>query len=270
MSPGKASLIRVAKHPRLTHFEKTLQNPMLFLSFLWLCVLIMELVNGPDPKLTFLGTTLWFTFVLYFLLRLVTTTNRKNLLKKNWVFILAILATILRFFPELRSHLLVRSITVTFGIQVIWIFASAEQGVRFIHRALGRRGVGYVLTLTAILLFAASAAILHFESESTSDLRIQSYLGALWWTAMQMTNIGSSYALKTPWGKFLGLMVSIYSAGMFGYLTALFASLIIDRDTKPPSVDLALQHQLEDLKADLAQLHSLLNDKSPPAEAIKA
>jgi hypothetical protein len=40
---------------------------------------------------------------------------------------------------------LVRVLTATFGMQVIWIFASAEQVMRFHRVVLGRRGADYAL-----------------------------------------------------------------------------------------------------------------------------
>jgi voltage-gated potassium channel len=161
-----ANKTEAVKYPRLWRIEKNLQLPMLFLSFVWLFVLIIELVNGNTPTLSEFGTTLWILFVFYFILRLVTAPSKPALLRKNWLFIIAILFSVLRFFPALQSFLLVRSLTVTLGMQVIWIFASADQGIRFVRRALGRRGAGYVLALTAIVLVAGAAALLHFEAES--------------------------------------------------------------------------------------------------------
>jgi len=58
---------------------------------------------------------------------------------------------------------LVRALTATFGMQVIWIFASADLGMRSLRRALGRRGAGYALALTLVVIFAGAAGMVHFE-----------------------------------------------------------------------------------------------------------
>jgi len=251
------------KYVKLVKFEKRLQLPMLSLSFVWLFVLIIELVNGITPALYKFGTALWTLFVFYFILRLFTATSKPTLLRKNWLFIVAILFSVLRFFPALQTFFLIRGLTVTLGMQVIWIFASADQGIRFVRRALGRRGVGYVLALTAVVLVAGAAALLHFESESNELGKIATYPDAVWWTAMQMTNIGSSYTLRTFGGKILGLTISIYSAGMFGYLTALFAALIIDREVKTPNISPAYQKELFEIRSDIAKLHALVETLKP-------
>ena len=242
----------------LVNFEKKIQMPMLFLSFIWLCILIAELISSASSALSSFGTILWVLFILYFILRLVMAPSKSVLLKKNWLFILAILVSTLRFFPLLEPFLLVRGLTITLGMQVIWIFASADQGIRFVRRALGKRGVGYVLSLTAVIIFAGSAGILHFESMVNDASRIQSYPNAIWWTTMQLTNIGSAYEMKTVGGRIICLAISVYAAGMFGYLTALFASLIIDREIKVPKSEVVDSKQIQELRNEISQLRFMI------------
>ena len=131
------------QHPLFMEIQKRLDLPMLFMSFVWLGILIAELVFGTNPILSGIGTVIWILFILYFSIRLVTAPNRRNFLKRNWLFVLAILVSLLRLFPLLQSFTLVRALTATFGMQVIWIFTSADQGMRSLRRKLGRRGSGY-------------------------------------------------------------------------------------------------------------------------------
>lgn len=147
-------------------------------------------------------------------------------------------------------------------MQVLWIFVSADQGMRSLRRTLGKRGVVYALAFTAVVLFAGAAGLLQFERDAEDPLRIQSYFSALWWTAMQMTNIGSSYSIKTTGARIVALAVSIYSAGMFGYLTALFASFIIDRDTGQQKLNAINQQMLLDIKSDLASLKESIGEQA--------
>lgn len=248
------------KYPRLLAFEKKLEWPMLILSFLWLCILIAELANVTSPLLSGFGTGIWILFIFYFAMRLAAVTNRIAFLKKNWLFILAILVSALRFFPFLQPFPLVRALTATLGMQVIWILASADQGMRFLRRALGRRGAGYALALTFVVLFAGAAGMLHFEGSSYDPQSIHTYLKALWWTAMQMTNIGSGYLIKTTGGRIICLCISVYAAVMFGYLTALLATFFIDRETKDPKPEIARQKSVQEIQEELIQLRHLIED----------
>ena len=251
----------VSKYPRLLAFKKKLEWPMLFLSFVWFCILIIEIVYVTNPVLSGIGTGIWILFIFYFALRLGIVADRTAFLKKNWLFILAIIVSALRFFPFLQPFSLVRALTATFGMQVIWIFASADQGMRFLRVALGRRGAGYALALTFVVLFAGAAGMLHFEGISDDPQRIQTYPKALWWTAMQMTNIGTAYSIKTTGGRIICLGISVYAAAMFGYLTALFATFLIDRDAKDPKPEIARQKLVQEVKDEIIQLRRLIEEK---------
>ena len=251
------------KYPKLLALEKKLEYPMLFLSFIWLCILIIELVYGESSLLSDLGTGIWILFIFYLTMRLVTVSNRMIFLKKHWIFVLAILVSVLRFFPDLQPFTLVRALTATFGMQVIWIFVSADQGMRSLRRALGRRGAGYAFALTLVVMFAGAAGMFHFEGISDDPQSIHTYPKALWWTAMQMTNIGTSYSLRTAGGRIIGLGISVYAAAMFGYLTALIATFLIDRDTKDQKVEIASQTSFKEIQEEIIQLRRLIEDTLP-------
>jgi voltage-gated potassium channel len=270
----KRSEIHAAKRPIVTdaarhvvakpHFLKTLprklERPMLFLSFVWFLVIITELVNGTSPLLMSLGTVLWALFVIYFGLRLAIAPSRVRFLKRNWLFVLAILVPILRFFPFLQTLPLARALTATFGMQVIWMFASADQGLRSVRRTMGRRGTGYALTFTAVVLLAGAAGMLHFENDSPDPQGIHSYPKALWWVAMQLTNIGSGYRPVTVGGHVLCLGISIFAVAIFGYLTAVFAAFFIGRDAEDPQSEIPNQTSILQLSGEVALLRKAIED----------
>lgn len=249
------------KSASVSALQKKFELPMLFLTFVWLIVLVAELVYGSNPALSVIGTITWGLFILYFCVRLVAIQSRVYFFKKNWIFVLAILVSLLRFFPLLQSFPLVRALTATFGMQVIWIFVSVDQGMRSVRRYLGRRGVGYALALTFVVIFAGAAGMMHFENISGDEQGLQTFPRALWWAAMQMTNIGSAYAIKTTGGRIVCLAISVYAAAMFGYLTALFATFFIDRETKASMADITRQESLERIQEELIQLRNLIEDR---------
>ncbi len=257
---GGLMTLNTPKYPKLLALEKILELPMLFLSFVWLCILITELVYSTNPVISYCGTGIWILFIFYFAVRLATVDDQKAFFKRNWLFVLAILASVLRFFPFMNSFPLVRALTATFGMQVIWIFASAEQGMSSIRRSFGRRGAAYVLTFTLVVIFAGAAGMLHFERISDDPQSIHTYPNALWWTAMQITNIGSGYPIKTTGGRILCLAISVYAIAVFGYLTALIATFFIDRVTKDQNTEIARQKSLQDIQEEIIRLRHVIED----------
>jgi voltage-gated potassium channel len=115
-----------------------------------------------------------------------------------------------------------------------------------------------VLALTFVVLIVGSAGMLHFEGIPDTPQGLHTYPRALWWTAMQMTNISSSYSIRTPGGRILCLGISIYAAGMFGYLTALFATFLIDREAKDPKPELERQKSLREIRDEVIKLQELI------------
>jgi len=259
----------VAKHPKILAFLKRIELPMILLSFIWFCILITESVNGTSSVLSDFGTGIWVIFILYFAMRMATVVHRVDLLKQNWPFVLAILVSTLRFFPFLQAFPLVRILTATFGMQVIWIFASAVVGMRILRRNIGHRGAGYVLALTFVVLFSGAAGMLHFEGNVAGPQGIHTYWRALWWTAMQLTNMGSGYAMRTTGGRIIDLAVSIYAIVIFGYITALLASFLIDREVKDPKPEIAYQKSLQALQEEIIQLRLLMEDAFKNGSILK-
>lgn len=249
-----------ATSPFLETLARKLARPMLFLSFAWFLVIITELVNGIIPLLLILGTLLWALFVLYFGLRLAIVPDRVLFLKRNWLFVLAILVPILRFIPFLQTFPLARALTATFGMQVIWMCASADQGLRSLRRTIGRKGAAYALTFTVVVILAGAAGMLHFEKDAPDPQGIHSYPKALWWAAMQITNIGSGYRPMTPGGEVLCLGLSIFAVAVFGYLTALFAAFFIGRDAEDPKSAISSQTSVNQLAGEVALLRKAIEE----------
>ena len=244
----------------LKTLSRKLERPMLILSFVWFLVIITELVNGMTPLLLSLGTVLWAMFVLYFGVRVAIASNRATVLRRNWLFILAILVPVMRFIPFLQTLPLARALTATFGIQVVWMFASADQGMRSLRRAMGRRGTGYALIFAVVVVVAGAAGMLYFERDSPGPEGIHSYPKALWWVAMQITNIGSGYQPVTVGGLVLCLAISVFAVAIFGYLTAIFAAFFIGRDAEDPKSAIPNQTSIRQLSGEVALLRVAIED----------
>ena len=98
--------------------------------------------------------------------------------------------------------------------------------------ALGfkRRGVGYLVVLTALVAIKGAAGMYRFELEAPGNPGFPDYGTALWWTAMLLTTMGSDYWPRTPEGRLLCLLLSVYAFAVFGYVTAAIAAYFVDQD----------------------------------------
>ena len=111
-----------------------------------------------------------------------------------------------------------------------------NRGMRALGAAMERRGLGYVLALTAIVTLAGAAGMYVFEKDMPDGL--DSYGVAFWWPAMLLTSIASEYWPKSAEGRLLCLLLSVYGFAVFGYMTASLASFFIGRDAEREDAEL--------------------------------
>lgn len=95
-----------------------------------------------------------------------------------------------------------------------------------------------------------------FERTLPDGGGFEDYWDALWWTAMLLTTIGSEYWPQTAEGRLLCLLLSIYSLGILGYITATLASFFVGRDAEDETAELAGAQSIDALRADLKALHT--------------
>jgi voltage-gated potassium channel len=152
--------------------------------------------------------------------------------------------------------------------------------MRATQRTLARRGLPYVLALTALVAFVGAAGAYRFENPAAlaeaglikpgATAGIGTYSEGLWWTAMMLTTMGSDYFPKSPEGRVLALLLAIYAFAIFGYITATVASLIVrvDQVAQPPAPP--LEKQMAALQADIRALERLLLESQRPSSPSAA
>lgn len=242
----------------LERLDDWLRTPMLILSFVWLLLVVVELAFGSSRLLETFGTAIWVVFLLEFGLRFVLAPAKLPFLKENWLTALALLVPALRLFRALR---ILRAARALRSFRLVRIVGAANRGMGALRTTLKRRGMGYVVALTIAVVLLGAGGMLAFEPASEVDGGFASYLDALWWTAMLLTTMGSEFWPKTPEGRILCFLLSLYGFAVFGYITASFASFFVGRDheetaqaTQPVHSELVeLRHEIAALRATLVE-----------------
>jgi voltage-gated potassium channel len=213
---------------RLLHqLERWLNLPFAALGILWLVLLVVELVRGENPLLERAMLTIWAIFIAEFALRFAIAPRKLTYLRRNVLTIVALFIPALRVFRALQAFKVLRALQAARGVRVLRIVTSLNRGMRTLRRGMAKRGASYVFAFTVLVAFVGAAGMFAFEPELTS------YPEALWWTAMLMTTIASELWPQTAEGRVLALLISIYSIGVFGYITAALASFFIEQTERP-------------------------------------
>lgn len=230
----------------LQQLEDWLDLPMLVLSFVWLALFIVELIWGLNPFLDTVSTVIWILFILNFLLEFIVAPHKRTYLRQNLITIGSLAL------PALRTLKVLRVVRAARGVRLLSVMTRTNRGMRSLSASFRRRGFGYVIALTALVIVVGAAGMYAFEREVPSGL--QNYGTALWWTAMLMTTMGSDYFPETPEGRILCFLLALYAFAVFGYVTATIATFFVGRDAEDESVEIAGTLSIQALQAEIAAL----------------
>lgn len=236
---------------RLRRLKAWLETPMLVLAFIWLALLVGELVWGETRTFARVGGAIWVVFIVNFVVEFVLAPRKLAYLKRNWLTAISLLVPALRIFRVFRAIRLLRLTRVGRGLRLLRVVSSLNRGMRALGASLHRRGFGYVLALTVLVTFAGAAGMYALEQTTPG---MDSYAEALWWTAMVMTTMGSQYWPQTAEGRVLCVFLALYAFGVFGYVTAALATFFVGRDAESSDTELAGARELSALRRDVAAL----------------
>ncbi|MDX1552003.1 MAG: ion transporter [Marinobacter sp.] len=240
------------RYELLQRLEGWLETPMLALAFVWLVLLIVELVRGESMLFYVLGTVIWVVFIIDFAVKLVLAPDNSDYLKRNWLTAIALLLPALRIFRIVRAFRLLRLARAGRSLRLVRVVSSLNRGMKALGASLSRRGFGYVIALTVLVTLAGAAGMYAFENEVPGGLT--SYGEALWWTGMIMATMGSEYWPQTIEGRVLCVFLALYAFGVFGYVTAALATFFVGRDADNNDAELAGARQLAEMREEVSAL----------------
>ena len=237
---------------KLLHsFERLLEGPMIFLGFVWLVLLIVDMVYGLNKLLQYLSTTIWIIFMVDFLLKLILAPAKVTYLLKNWLTAISLVIPALRIFRVLRLLRLVKS------VRLVKVIASLNRSMKSLGATMHRRGVVYVVILALIVTFGGAAGMYAIERPGQG---FENYGMALWWTGMRVILAGSDHWPRTSEGRGLAFILSLFGYAVFGYVTATLATFFIRRDAEEDQAPIVRAKDIETLQKEIKQLTQAIRD----------
>ncbi|NJK86493.1 MAG: ion transporter [Bacteroidales bacterium] len=237
--------IKTERYRLLRETEKVTETPMMILGFVWLGLVIIELINKTTAALETAGVVIWILFILDFIVKFLIAPLKIKYLKKN---LLTIVSLVIPAFRLLRIIRILRVLRFTRGLRLIKVVGSVNRGMKALAQTMNRRAFGYVLILSLIVLFVGAAGMFAFEGGKQGFL---TYADSLWWTAMVIISMATGIWPQSPEGKVLGFMIAIYGFAVFGYITATIATFFIGRDAENDRTEFAGFNQVKDIKNEI-------------------
>lgn len=223
---------------------------MIFLGFVWLVLLIIELINGFNRTLEFISTGIWIVFICDFAVKFILAPKKLSFLKKNILTGISLLIPAIRLFRVFR---LIRLLRLFRGTRLIKVISGLSRSMKSLNSTMEKRGFAYVMILTIAVILAGAAGMFTLEQETRG---LESYGVAVWWTTMLVITVGTDFWPKSPEGRILCTLLSLYGFAVFGYITATLASFFIGQDVSTKSGDDS--QAVNSLKAEVKQLNDTL------------
>jgi voltage-gated potassium channel len=249
--------LKAQRYRLIIHIEQLLEGPIAFLGFVWLALLIVQMVYGLSSVLEIISTIIWGIFIADFLVRLFIAPRKKQYLKKNWLIAVSLFVPALRFIRILRA---VRLLGVVQSSSILTMIGSVNRSMRSLNATLKRRGFIYVIALTIAVILVGAAGMFAFEHGQPRAFH--SYPDAVWWTIMLLITIGSEYWPHTAAGKVLSVLISIYGFSVLGYITATLASFFVGRDAERPDGPVAGSNEIAELRSEIQRLAKMIEERN--------
>lgn len=228
--------VRQERETLLGQVHDALDGFMVALSGAWIALLVAELVAGSLPRsLDVAVWVIWGIFVAHFVLEFSIAPHKRRYLRENWLSVLSLALPALRIVRVFSALRVLRAARVVRSVGLLRILTSVNRGLASLRATAARRGLGYVLGATALVMLVGSAGMASFESpaalaaDGSAARPLDGFGDALWWTAFAMTT-GATSQPGTGEGRHLGWLLSLYGLGVFGYLTAMLASHFVGRE----------------------------------------
>lgn len=242
--------------------EAKFELPMVLLGFVWLGLLVAELVTGLSPVLRTAGTVIWALFVIDFVLRMWLAVDRFHYLRRNWLSAVSLAVPALRMFRALRAVALLRGVR---GVRVVRVAGAMNRALRALGKTFRRRGFLYVVAASVLIVVLGAAAILAFEGQTVG---FQNYGDALWWTAMMVLSVGSEVWPDSAEGRSLAFFLALYGFSILGYVAASLTSFFLDQDAHDDRAGLVGARDLRSLQAEIRALRSELERRRPDEGSV--
>lgn len=79
------------RYELLRRLEDLLETPMLALAFVWLALLVVELIWGESLLFEIIGTIIWVIFILDFAMKFTLAPHKVAYLRHNWLIAMSLL-----------------------------------------------------------------------------------------------------------------------------------------------------------------------------------
>src|SRR5690606_38399528 len=139
--------LKKERYELLYRIQDFLEGPLVVLGFVWLVLLIIELLWNLNEGLLWLNYAIWAIFIVDFIIKFTLAPEKSKFLKGNAITIISLIVPAFRIFRLGYVFRAFRSVRAVRGLRLVKVLGSLNRSMRSLSTTMGRRGFGYVLLL---------------------------------------------------------------------------------------------------------------------------
>ena len=93
----------IMRRAGLRRLQRKLERPMVFLGWLWLALLVVELAGASTPGVKHLSAAIWILFWIDFFLRFSLVSDKREFIRSNGLMLAALAIPALRILRPFRA-----------------------------------------------------------------------------------------------------------------------------------------------------------------------
>ena len=235
-----------ARNATLERLDRITELPLLLLAFIMVPVLLGPLLwedsfsSAEKAVFQTLDWLIWTVFAVDFLIKLSISPDRRQYLRRHWLEALTVLVPFLRPLRILR---------------LVLFSARAIRGARRLVN------VDFLIVYALGIVVIAATVVTGVERGNDID----SFPDALWWAVVTTTTVG--YGDMTPatgWGRIMAIMLMLVGIGLFGGLTANFASTLFRTEENSEASSEQILNEMKELREEVRTLRQNVSASAQP------
>lgn len=206
---------------RVERWERRTEIPLLLLAAAFLAAYAIPVVDsGVDGDLqsflTAVSWTVWITFAVDLLIRLVLADQRASYARRHWYDVALVLLPVLR------------------PLRLLRLFALARVLNRSATSIIERVSL-YMAGVAVMAVGLGALAVLDAEQDA-KGANITTFGDALWWATTTVTTVGYGDRFPvTTEGRLIAVAIMFVGIGLVGAVTASVAAWMVSQVQKPES-----------------------------------
>ena len=220
----------------LNKIERTTELPLLILAFAMVPLLAAPIFWDLSPRseavVLALDALIWALFATDLAVKLAIAPDRVQYARRHWLEVVIVLLPFVR------------------PLRILWILRYGSRAYRGVVRLIR---ADFLAVYAVGLVLLVSTTITFLERERNSGL--DTFSDALWWAVVTVTAVGyGDIVPETQAGRALAYLLMIGGIGLFGALTANFASFLVRKDQLESPVLDSLVEEVQALRDQLTRL----------------